>query len=78
MQYTNTYTYDDHGNMTSYNTTASNPIDTEVRWVYEYDDEGRITHETSYKQDGDVYNDWTCLCCRRKLHHDAGLGVHLH
>ena len=57
--YTNTYTYDDHGNMTSYNTTASNPIDTEVRWVYEYDDEGRITHETSYKQDGDVYNDWT-------------------
>ena len=48
--YTNTYTYDDHGNMTSYNTTASNPIDTEVRWVYEYDDEGRNTHETSYKQ----------------------------
>ena len=57
--FTNTYTYDDHGNMTSYNTTASNPIDTEVRWVYEYDDEGRITHETSYTQSGAVYNDWT-------------------
>ena len=56
---TSTYTYDDHGNKTSYNTTQNSSIDEEVRWVYEYDDEGRITHETSYTQSGAVYNDWT-------------------
>ena len=39
---TDTYTYDDHGNLTYYNTTSDGGLT--MYYSYEYDDQGRIQH----------------------------------
>ena len=41
---TNTYTYDDHGNQTYFNTTANWDYGTTMYYSYAYDDQGRIQH----------------------------------